>query len=398
MATVSLEAIDRQIARGFPALRFSPAVEAEFLQEYVANRVKLTPFWAVVGTLIYDAVFIGDATMMADVFDKLLIVRFGIFTPFAIISVLAVRRWRTALNYELLSLGIGTLSILLPMSVAIYSQSPYMFVYQNGNVAAFLFFVIALRPRFHIVVIGLTLMCGVLLKTAKLNGSFDDITYSGLISFYITIAIFLALSAYFLEHTDRLNFLNRLRAGLLQQQLEHNAARDELSGLLNRRSLVQVATDMWKGKTPATHVCAIMLDIDDFKLYNDVHGHLEGDECLRTVSQCIRDNAGEKGFAFRYGGEEMLVLLPNTDADAACAIAEAIRRAIECMNIPHLGKGRGQVTTASLGVAEGLTATVSLEDLLNRADAALYEAKRSGRNRVCVSGSTQLDLEFAREN
>lgn len=261
MATVSLEAIDRQIARGFPALRFSPAVEAEFLQEYVANRVKLTPFWAVVGTLIYDAVFIGDATMMADVFDKLLIVRFGIFTPFAIISVLAVRRWRTALNYELLSLGIGTLSILLPMSVAIYSQSPYMFVYQNGNVAAFLFFVIALRPRFHIVVIGLTLMCGVLLKTAKLNGSFDDITYSGLISFYITIAIFLALSAYFLEHTDRLNFLNRLRAGLLQQQLEHNAARDELSGLLNRRSLVQVATDMWKGKTAKQNVFAPLCSI-----------------------------------------------------------------------------------------------------------------------------------------
>jgi diguanylate cyclase (GGDEF)-like protein len=392
MVGVTLEAIDRQIARGFLTLRFSPEAEAAFLRDYVDNRVRLVPFWAIVGTLIYDAVFVGDATMMADVLDNLIFVRFAIFTPFAIASVLIVRRWPTALNYELLSVSIGSLSILLPMSVAISSHSPYMFVYQNGNVAAFLFFVIALRPRFHVVLAGLALMCGILLKTAKLNGSLDEIAYSGLVSFYITIAIFLALSAYFLEHTDRMNFLNRSRGELLQRQLEYNAERDELSGLFNRHALVQMGRDLWADGRASDTVFAIMLDIDHFKLYNDVHGHLEGDHCLRAVSRCVNEAAGSDAAVFRYGGEELLVLLPRADEDQACTRAETIRTAIEALNLPHLGKGPDAVITASLGVAGVRPADLPLEGLLRRADIALYEAKTSGRNRVCLTGAEASPL------
>ncbi|MDE1993823.1 MAG: GGDEF domain-containing protein, partial [Rhizobiaceae bacterium] len=152
MDSLTLEDVDRQIGNGFPLLRFIPAIEAAFRRDYAANRVRLAIVWAVVGTLIYDMVFFGDATMMSDVYPQLIIVRFGIFTPYALISVLALRRWPSALNYDLLAISVAFLGALLPMSVAAYSHSPYLFAYQNGNVAAFLFFVIALRPRFPAVV------------------------------------------------------------------------------------------------------------------------------------------------------------------------------------------------------------------------------------------------------
>ena len=240
MSAVTLEEVDQQIRKGFRLLRFKPKIESLFLQDYTANRVRLAPIWAVVGTLIYDLVYFGDRTMMANVFSQLVMVRFGIFTPFALFSVLALRRWPSALNYDLLAISVAVLGVSLPMSIAMHSGSPYLFVYQNGNVAAFLFFVIALRPRFVTILIGLALMCAVQFTTTKLSGAFDDVVYTGIITFYVTLTIFLILSAYFTEHKDRLNFLNQLRGSLLHVQLEQKSERDELTGLFNRHSLERV--------------------------------------------------------------------------------------------------------------------------------------------------------------
>ncbi|OCJ07651.1 diguanylate cyclase [Rhizobium sp. AC27/96] len=384
MSAVTLEEVDDQIRNGFRLLRFKPAIESLFLKDYAVTRVRLAPVWAIVGTLIYDLVYFGDRTMMADVFSQLVLVRFGIFTPFALFSVVALRRWPSALNYDLLAIGVAVLGVLLPMSVAMHSGSPYLFVYQNGNVAAFLFFVIALRPRFATILIGLVLMCTVQFTTTKLSGAFDDVVYTGIITFYVTLAIFLVLSAYFTEHKDRLNFLNQLRGSLLHVQLEQKSERDELTGLFNRHSLDRVRSSIWRANGEIASVAIIMLDIDRFKLFNDVHGHMEGDDCIRAVCQCISREIGANGTAFRFGGEEILVLLPDTNCEVAYAIAERTRRSIEALGIRHRGLDDGHVT-ASLGVTCGKTSQESLEDLLKTADAALYEAKRAGRNTVTVA-------------
>ncbi|MGG6895583.1 MULTISPECIES: GGDEF domain-containing protein [Rhizobium] len=388
---MTLEEVDRQIRNGFRFLRFKPAIEKLFLQDYAANRVRLAPIWAVVGTLIYDLVYFGDRTMMADVFSQLVLVRFGIFTPFALFSVIALRRWRSALNYDLLAICVAVLGVSLPMSVAMHSGSPYLFVYQNGNVAAFLFFVIALSPRFATILIGLVLMCAVQFTTTKLSGAFDDIVYTGIITFYVTLTIFLVLSAYFTEHKDRLNFLNQLRGTLLHTQLEQKSERDELTGLFNRHSLDRVRSSIWRANGEVASVAVIMLDIDRFKLFNDVHGHVEGDECIRAVCQCISREIGANGTSFRFGGEEILVLLPDTNCEVAFAIAERTRRSIEALGIRHRGLD-GHVT-ASLGVTCGKPSQASLEDLLKTADAALYEAKRVGRNTVTVGRAAMRQLQ-----
>jgi diguanylate cyclase (GGDEF)-like protein len=393
MGVVTLDQVERQIARGFRLLRFAPAIEAAFRKDYAAERVRLAAIWGVIGTLIYDLVYFGDRTMMADVFTELVIVRFLVFTPFVIGCILAVRRWPDALLYDVLSIAIAVLGVTLPMAVATQSASPYLFVYQNGNSAAFLFFVIALRPRFPAVLVGLVLMCTSHFITTQLTGAFDAVTYSGIITFYVTLSIFLAVSAYFLERTDRQNFLNQLRGSLLYAQLEYNSERDELTGLLNRRSLARICARLWSSN-PQSAVAAILLDIDHFKRFNDVHGHIEGDACLRTISQCIRDTADEASFVFRFGGEEMLVLSPIREPLTALAAAERIRVAIESLAMRHRGLEEGCVTV-SLGVAFAAPSQVTLEGLLRDADSALYEAKRKGRNTVVLAGGAVAGTRVA---
>jgi diguanylate cyclase (GGDEF)-like protein len=380
MRDAMLEQVDRQLMSGFRWLRFYPAIEAVYLKEFAAARVRIVHVWAIVGTLIYDMVWVGDATMVPDVLPHLIVARFAIFTPFALLATLAIRKWPSPRNYDILSLCVVVLGALLPMAVAVFSTSPHLFVYQNGNVLVFLFLVIGLRPRFFATLLGLALLVGIQLTTTKLNGTLDAVTYQALISFYGTVSIFLALGAYFQEHSERLNFLNRLRGTLLHQQLEQHSEQDELTGLLNRRSLARIAGAMWTKADSDTSAYAIMLDIDSFKLFNDVHGHIEGDTCIRAVSQCIERTVANQGTTFRFGGEEILVLVSRIEKEEAMALAERIRHAIEAQKIPH--SGTSGVVTASLGVAGGLTRHVSLEGLLKQADAALYEAKHLGRNRV----------------
>jgi diguanylate cyclase (GGDEF)-like protein len=381
MTVATLDQIDHELAGGFRWLRFSDALEKIYGQEFARARIRLALFWGIVGTFIYDLVYFGDVTMMHDVFPQLAFVRFGIFTPYAFIAVWMVRRRPTALNYDLLAISVCVLGGFLPMAASIHSESPHFFVYQNGNIATLLFFVIALQPRFPAIVIGLATLCMVHFTLIQMNGSLDAVAFSGVVTFFVTLAIFLALSAYFMERKDRLNFLNRLRGELLQAELRQQSERDELTGLFNRRSLNRIAKSVWEGPANAP-VAVIMLDIDHFKLYNDVHGHVEGDACIRRVSACVADEVSEMGAAFRFGGEEILVLLPGCEADTAKQAAEHLRQVIEAAAIPHSGLAEGGVVTASLGVSTAPRGLSSLEHLVRAADAALYDAKRGGRNMI----------------
>jgi diguanylate cyclase (GGDEF)-like protein len=123
-----------------------------------------------------------------------------------------------------------------------------------------------------------------------------------------------------------------------------------------------------------------MLDIDDFKSINDTFGHQQGDVVLRHVSRIVRENSRDADCPARYGGEEMALILPHTDLEGSHAIAERVRTAIAALRISRLdGQGTLRIT-ASVGVAassEGLK-----DGLISDADAALYEAKRGGKNRT----------------
>jgi diguanylate cyclase (GGDEF)-like protein len=130
-----------------------------------------------------------------------------------------------------------------------------------------------------------------------------------------------------------------------------------------------------------------MMDIDDFKKVNDLHGHQQGDQVLVQVARVLRDLSRDIDEPARYGGEELAVITPETDSAGAAQLAERMREAIERMRIPRLD-GQGDMSiTASFGVASLPDTASDKASLIAAADAALYRAKRSGKNRVERAGS-----------
>ena len=158
---------------------------------------------------------------------------------------------------------------------------------------------------------------------------------------------------------------------------------DQLTGLYNRRYMThQLQQFMQRSVMGAEPLSVMMLDIDHFKRINDTHGHQAGDEVLQEVADRLRQNIRPMDVACRPGGEEFLVILPETPGDMAFAAAERVRRAVAACEFSVLGNSRHVDVTISAGVSSLLGPHDTMAELLNRADTALYQAKSAGRNRV----------------
>jgi diguanylate cyclase (GGDEF)-like protein len=182
--------------------------------------------------------------------------------------------------------------------------------------------------------------------------------------------------------TDLHAELDRHRA-----ELAHLARHDPLTGLGNRRLLqedleVLHARSQRYGRGFALAMC----DIDRFKAYNDTHGHQAGDEALRTVAATIAGEVRGGDSVYRYGGEEFLLVLPEQSLDTALVAVERVRTAVARLAIPQPAAGPDGMLTLSAGIAAfGPAEPTTAEELLKRADAALYRAKSAGRNRVALA-------------
>ncbi len=170
----------------------------------------------------------------------------------------------------------------------------------------------------------------------------------------------------------------------LNHQLERLVMTDELTGLQNRRAFfAQGSAELKRARRYRTPVSLLMLDLDGFKEINDNHGHAAGDAILQLVGRTLREITREVDATARLGGEEFGILLPNTKAADAVILAGRVRQAIE--EIRCSVEGQTVSVTASIGVAEYGDGMQKLDDLLRGADAAMYQAKNQGRNRVVLS-------------
>jgi len=197
-----------------------------------------------------------------------------------------------------------------------------------------------------------------------------------------------------LNRSDELGMLASAFDNIMHQiegqtnQLKQIASLDELTGLANRRSLLAhldvECRRMARKKAPLS---LIMCDVDRFKLYNDTYGHAAGDECLKSVAEILSANTRRAGdLSARYGGEEFVVVLPGTSLAEAKRTAEKIRTGIEKLHIKHKALKPAGHLTLSLGVATSVPDPVcSIDALLKKADEAMYEAKKKGRNCVAVA-------------
>jgi diguanylate cyclase (GGDEF)-like protein len=198
------------------------------------------------------------------------------------------------------------------------------------------------------------------------------------------------------------HFNSRLRQQLeenqrLQEELRALTIIDPLTGLHNRRHFDAVLATEWeRARRDQRPLAVLFIDVDSFKSYNDYHGHGAGDGCIAAVGKAIaRSLQRPADLAARYGGDEFVVLLPDTDTDGALDVARRIRTAVGALGIPHRASMFERVT-ASIGAAHVVPGTNHTpEELLERADRALYVAKQAGRNQAMAAPTYLFDQRAA---
>ncbi|MBO9193917.1 MULTISPECIES: PleD family two-component system response regulator [unclassified Rhizobium] len=187
-----------------------------------------------------------------------------------------------------------------------------------------------------------------------------------------------------LTQIRRKNYNDRLRANV--QQTIELAVTDPLTGLSNRRYLDNhISTLFNRSMARGRPLSVLIADIDRFKQINDTHGHDAGDDILREFANRVRSTVRGADLACRYGGEEFVVVMPDTSPEIAASVAERLRGVIE--SVPFVVRGTGQElqVTASFGIASRTPQVITPGHLLKQADVALYEAKNGGRNRVVAA-------------
>jgi len=175
------------------------------------------------------------------------------------------------------------------------------------------------------------------------------------------------------------------------RKLAAQSSTDGLTGLANRRRFDEVWAAEWqRAARQGLPLAVVMIDVDEFKAYNDHHGHQAGDECLRRVARVLAGTVQRSGeLVARYGGEEFVAVLPGAGDEEAKALAERIRLAVQSESIVHVRAAHAGVVTVSLGVASAVpTVGAPADALIEAADAAMYEAKRRGRNAVVAADET----------
>ncbi|WP_181705557.1 GGDEF domain-containing protein [Chthonobacter rhizosphaerae] len=380
---ITLAMTETAIAGGARLLRFSSALEAAFERELGPERCRQMIWRGVLAIVLYNLFLVSDFFLAPDVFAEAVALRIGIVTPIGLAIVLLLRSNPPPLVREGLQAFITVVASATILAVMLMSESPYRFDLHYGIVLCILFATVVQRVRFWYAVVA---CLGSQLCYSIGVASLPELDMVQMLSANLVFGAAVAFSlvgSYNLEREQRLGYLHTVRERMRSRELEGLSRRDALTGLFNRRALEQAIAHYASMDPPPTGAI-LLLDIDHFKSFNDAAGHQAGDECLRRIASVIADDIRTRSdMAFRYGGEEFLILLHDTDRDTAVVVGDRVRRAIENADIAHPAFHPTAPVTVSVGVAAGpIVSAAAAEALIAQADAALYEAKRNGRNQV----------------
>ncbi len=376
-----LASVEREMLRARIWPNFTPQIERLYRNEAAAYSKKPVVMLWLMGLCLFDMFLVTDYILAPG--DLLLYVtgRLAVATPACLALLYAAVHVRSC--YDAL---ISTMPVLLSATLTFLfmtSHGSYRADYMFGDILILMCGCVINRSLFGYALVSVALQC--VLFQVVLFGS-DIVTSGGTLLhmlFCVSGAVVALVTSYTLEKERRQSFLLDLRVRLLNRQLEMMAMTDPLTGLANRRRLAEATERFWARQAAQPPQAGIILiDIDHFKLFNDRLGHMAGDACLAAIAGHVCLALRSRDLAVRFGGEKILVFLPDTDLAAASAVAEAVCRSIRAAHIPHPGLGEKTVVTASLGVHAANTRDCTLADIITRADAALYAAKAAGRD--CV--------------
>lgn len=199
-------------------------------------------------------------------------------------------------------------------------------------------------------------------------------------------AIFLfTMIGHSIYHLDRINYFQSRVVKKQRERVRQLARRDQLTGLYNRREFEdRFQNEFERARRYGMDLSVMMLDLDHFKEVNDTYGHAAGDDVLSAVGRVMKDSTRQVDIAGRYGGEEFTMVLPETDLDSTRELARRLKESIAELEF-QADDGTTFQVTASIGVSEYHSTDENHEDILKRADEALYRAKDRGRNRVVLA-------------
>ncbi|HEX7079898.1 MAG TPA: diguanylate cyclase [Gammaproteobacteria bacterium] len=378
-----------QLNAGFRRLRFHGPLEKEFREFYLAQNlprgrlamlIALLPLFAV--TVLASMLEPSAAT------PHMNRLRLFVLFPLLLGTVISMhleiaKRWYTELAAT--SITLAGIVVTYICHVAALNGASYLL---SGQVLVILYACLFLGLLFDVA----TVVGGVLVVWHIVIGLIVDLPVEQLwysCAILGTAAATASITTYKLEHAIRTNFL--------ETRLLHDLAeRDGMTGLYNRRIFDDHAKRVWRQSRREEQTLAIVfVDIDDFKVYNDLYGHQAGDDCLKKVAATIARSAKRPfDFTARYGGEEFVVLLYGPPSDYARSMPERIRQDVAALAIPHEGSRAADVVTVSVGVAlAGPGSARSLAGAIQVADEALYEAKKAGRNRVVFKTTDDWEVE-----
>ena len=406
LAQVEHEA-DRLMDGSNLRLLFPPAIESLFNEERLPRRQGQLARMVLFALFAYDMFLVGDFLSTPRSFTHALVVRLGVITPITLLVLWLMRRYRWSAPVQ--EFATSTLCVV--------ACAGMLYLYRNSSdasiqvVPSLLLLLLAmntlLRPEFWMAIVGTGLCCAMLaaaLLTDEQPATTAQLWNIGGQVFWF--AVLSLLANYALNREQRFSWLLQMR-GRIQRQMLAEANRelltlsmqDQLTGIPNRGAYNKRLPELWQHSIEQKcSFAAVMVDVDYFKEVNDNFGHLYGDRVLQRIASLLEQSLrAELDFVARYGGEEFVVLLPGSTLEAGVHVAERIRKLVEVAGSPAVSRGDAPLppdvkwSTVSCGVAATMpTEHDDPRSLIDAADAALYLAKESGRNRVCTTGSLSL--------
>lgn len=379
------EGVDRLLASGLRRIRFPPAIEARYETDRSNARRKHLLIYGVISLLLFDLFLLYDLYLVPDLIETAALLRLGMITPLAVAILWAmfviplpfVREASSAVGSFAAFATIVYLSASSDNPLAAFHHFGAVLVLVFANVVQRLDFPYAVAASLTAFVFYIPAVMGIEALPAQAGVAVIMMMGAG-----IVLTLFANHS---MDRQLRLAYLFHLRDGMRHDELDALAQIDPLTGLGNRRQLDRHLSDLWERTSEGVEqACVLMLDVDFFKKYNDRYGHPAGDLCLKRIAAIIKGeltNAGDA--AFRYGGEEFVVVLSGAELMDGVRTGDRIRSAIQTAGIPHETGGAQRVVTISIGAAAcEPAAAISKDEFIMGADTALYAAKRSGRNQV----------------